>query len=92
MLVLCEFLGLFLVGISTILALLLLCIKVIGTAYKTLNIKRKIMNINDNGPKKSLDDAKKEEKELKKEGNAFANTPDTRPLSKAIVKEKKKRN
>lgn len=50
------------------------------------------MNINDNGPKKSLDDAKKEEKELKKEGNAFANTPDTRPLSKAIVKGKKKRN
>ncbi|QIH34032.1 MULTISPECIES: hypothetical protein [Sphingobacterium] len=50
------------------------------------------MGINNNGPKRGIEDAKDEEKELKKEGNAFANTPDTRPLSKAIVKEKKKRN
>ncbi|WP_158655641.1 hypothetical protein [Sphingobacterium sp. HMA12] len=49
------------------------------------------MAVNNNKPKKSTDDAKEEEKELKKEGNAFANTPDTRPLSKAIVKEEKRK-
>ncbi len=52
------------------------------------------MKINHHDPKskdKSEKEAKKEEKELRKEGNAFANTPDTRPLSKAIVQEEKKK-
>ncbi|MDR2274800.1 MAG: hypothetical protein LBF27_28085 [Sphingobacterium sp.] len=51
------------------------------------------MKISHNDPKskdKSENEAKKEEKELRKEGNAFANTADTRPLSKAIVQEEKK--
>ena len=48
------------------------------------------MNMNYDAPNKSTDDAKEEEKDLKKEGNAFANTRETRPLSKAIAKEEEK--
>jgi hypothetical protein len=50
-----------------------------------------MMNINYDDPKGITNDAKEKEKDLKKEGGAFGNTPETRPLSKAIVKEDKKK-
>lgn len=50
-----------------------------------------MMNINYDDPKGITNDAKEKEKDLKKEGGAFGNTPEIRPLSKAIVKEEKKK-
>ncbi|WP_293944101.1 MULTISPECIES: hypothetical protein [unclassified Sphingobacterium] len=50
-----------------------------------------MMNINYDEPKDITNDAKEKEKELKKEGGAFGNTLETRPLSKAIVKEEEKK-
>lgn len=47
--------------------------------------------MNSKDPKNRTNDAKKMEKELRKEGNPFGNTAETRPLSKAIVQEEKKK-